>query len=166
MSNSSNKKFREIEKKILEYALEIGQRRSSEKITIINYYLFIYGSLTQKELKKLTNFSLGTISTHLNAMISVGMIEKQLIPGTHEYSYSFFYKPKSFASSGVDMALNAKAEAEQFFQGIQARLNKLKDKKGAEFLMGRINEYMDYLIYIQEIFSPFMKLKNKSKENE
>jgi len=163
MSDSSNKKFRELEKKILEYALEIGQRRSSEKITIINYYLFIYENLTQKELKKLTNFSIGTISTHLNAMISVGVIEKKLIPGTHEYSYSFFLKPKGFASSGVDMALNAKAEAEQFFQGIQARLKELKDKKGTEFLISRIEEYMDYLMYLQEIFSPFLKLKNKSE---
>ena len=162
MSNNFNQKFRNIEKKLLEYALEIGQRRGSEKITIINFYLFIYESLTQKELKKLTNFSIGTISTHLDAMISLGLIEKKLIPGTHKYSYSFIFKPKTFITSGIDIALNAKVEAEQFFQGIKARLEDLKDKKGAEFLMSRIEEYIDYLTMLLEVFSPFLKLKNKS----
>ena len=159
MSNSSNQKFRNIEKKLLDYALEIGQRRSSEKITMINFYLFIYESLTQEELKQLTNISIGTISTHLNAMISLGLIEKKLIPGTHKYIYSFTLKPKAYASSGIDIALNAKVEAEQFFQGIKAKLEELKDKKGAKFLMSRIEEYIDYLTKMQEIFSPFLKLK-------
>ncbi len=162
MSNNFNQKFRNIEKKVLDYALEIGQRRSSEKITMINFYLFMYESLTQKELKNLTNFSMGTISTHLNAMISLGLIEKKLISGTHKYTYSFILKPKTFASSGIDIALNAKSEAEQFFQGIKARLEDLKDKKGAEFLMNRIEEFIDYLTMMLEIFSPFLKLKNKS----
>ncbi|MFX0041316.1 MAG: hypothetical protein ACFE8L_00250 [Candidatus Hodarchaeota archaeon] len=161
MSSNFNQKFRNLEKTLLDYALEIGQRRSSEKITIINFYLFLYESLTQKELKKLTNFSIGTISTHLNAMISLGLIEKNLIPGTHKYTYSFILKPKAYASSGVDIALNAKAEAEQFFQGIKAKLDELKDKKGAKFLKGRIEEFIDYLTMIQTIFSPFLKLKKQ-----
>jgi len=122
----------------------------------------MYESLTQKELKSLTNFSIGTISIHLDAMISLGLIEKKLIPGTHKYSYSFIFKPKTFTSLGIDIALNAKVEAEQFFQGIKARLEDLKDKKGTEFLMGRIEEYIDYLTMMLEIFSPFLKLKNKS----
>ncbi len=99
-------------------------------------------------------------------MISLGLIEKKLIPGTHKYSYLFIFKPKAFASSGIDIALNAKVEAEHFFQGIKARLDELKDKKGAEFLMSRIEEYMDYLTMMQEIFSPFLKLQNNSEHNE
>jgi DNA-binding transcriptional regulator GbsR (MarR family) len=163
MSNNFKQKFRNIEKKLLDYALEIGQRRSSEKITIINFYLFMYESLTQKELKKLTNFSIGTISTHLNAMISLGLIEKNLIPGTHQYTYSFILKPKAYASSGIDIALNAKKEAEQFFQGIKAKLDELKVNKGAKFLKGRIEEFIDYLTMIQIIFSPFLKLKKQER---
>ena len=103
-----NEKLRKYEKKIVEFLLDIGKsKRVNPKISEIASYLFIHENLTQKELKELTGFSIGSISTFLSVMTGTGTFQKQLIPGTHAFMHSFSGKLEDLSTRGIEIALSS-----------------------------------------------------------
>jgi len=79
-------KLRKYEDRLVEILLHIAKsKRVTPKMSAIAAYLLIHGYLTQKELKELTGFSMGTISTFLSVMTGMGNFRKQRIAGTHTF---------------------------------------------------------------------------------
>ncbi|TFG21817.1 MAG: MarR family transcriptional regulator [Promethearchaeota archaeon] len=136
-------KIREYELQLINFALAIGERRGqSPIITNLLTYLLIHEQLTQKQLKQLTGFSIGSISTHLTAMMSMGFIDKRFIPGTHTNTYFLKIDLGPNLSNLKKMSLSYLNQAREFLKSKREDLNKIIDKKkeGLETILNRFNE--------------------------
>lgn len=153
--------LRKYEDKLVELLLDIAQqKRVNRKLSTITSYLLIHGGLTQKELKELTGFSMGTISTFLSVMVGAGnFFEKRLIPKTHTFVYSFSGKLGDLSIKGVEIAINSIISMEGFLRTTLLKLKKLDEqgKKGAKLLSERILELLDSFELYKEFFPDLVK---------
>lgn len=157
-----DEKLKAYEDKLVEFFTDIGkQKRVNPKFLIMSVYLIIHEKLTQKQLQKLTGFSLGTISTILSVMLGTGYYEKERIPGTHEYIYHYLGDIEDLTTKGIDNALKSFLESENFLKKKKEQLFELekKNKKGAAFLLNRIDELMS-------VFNVYRKMLPQMSENE
>ena len=96
-----SKHSKKIEREIVTFYKTIGKMVSlNSRATEIFAYLKIYDALTQEQLKQLTGFSLGNISTTLQSFLQTDIVYRQIIPGTHKNLYrikpervNFVYTP-------------------------------------------------------------------------
>ena len=161
-------KMREFEKQIVDAFVKIGEfRYLSPKISIIFTYLVIHGPLTQSDLKDLTGFSLGTISNTLNLMMSINLVDKKLITGTHTFEYHLFRGTTELMPQSSRFKLESVNEAKKFFEIIIEKVEKsdLKKQKGYALLLLRLREMLEFLkiwIRILEIQKEYIiQLKNE-----
>ncbi|MFX0082224.1 MAG: hypothetical protein ACFE94_10785 [Candidatus Hodarchaeota archaeon] len=175
--------LRKYEEELVEIILNISKsKRVNPKVARIACYLLIHGKLTQKELKELTGFSMGTISTYLSVMAGTGYFQKQRIEGTHTFEYSFSGELETLTTQAIEFAIKHIGSFEDFLKNKQKDLKKLieQSKVGAEHLSLRIEELLNsFEIYkivypydelpvekIQKKFSPksFECLKGEQKD--
>ncbi|MFX1436758.1 MAG: hypothetical protein ACFFAA_06035 [Promethearchaeota archaeon] len=157
-------KLRKYADKLVEFLMDIAEsKRVNPKISTISSFILLHEKLTQKELKELTGFSMGSISTFLTVMASTGAIEKERIPHTHTYRYSFSGKLEDLTTKGVEIALSSFISFEDYLKSKKKELDKLIDqsKKGAEHLKQRIEELLE-TFEIYEILFPI--ITNNSRE--
>lgn len=148
-------KIRIYEDKLIEIILDIGQsKRVNPKIATISCYLLIHGKLTQKEIKELTGFSMGTVSTYLSVMIGTGNYRKMRIPHTHTFVYSFSGKLEVLTTRAIEVVLSSLGPIEICLKNKKEILKKLikQNKKGAKHLSNRIEELLDSFEIYEKIF--------------
>jgi len=154
-SHLFDKKLREYEDKLVEILLELGQsKRTNPKMSAIACYLLIHGILTQKELKELTGFSMGTISTYLSVMLGTGNFQKIRIPHTHAFMYSFSGELEALTTRAVEFALSSLSSLEIYLKNKKKILTKLIEKSmnGAKHLSERIEELIESFEKYKKIF--------------
>jgi len=148
-------KLRKFEDKMVDFIVDIGTRkRINPKMLQISSYLLIHGSLTQKELQELTGFSMGTISTYLSAIVGVGGFQKERIPKTHTFRYSYSGNLEEMTTRGIDVMISTLTSMGVYLNGKKKELKKLmeQNKKGAEHLSQRIDELLDIFEFYKQIF--------------
>lgn len=158
-------KLRKYENKLVEFLLDIAQsKRVNPKISMISSYLLIHESLTQKELKKLTGFSMGSISTILSVMTGTGTFQKERIPHTHTFTYSFTGKLEDLTTRGIEIALSTFGPLETYLKNKKEELIKFieQSKKGAQHLSNRIDELLE-TFEIYKIIFPIL-IENSTNE--
>ncbi len=144
------------EEKLVEIILNISSsKRVNPKVATIACYLFIHEKLTQKELKELTGFSMGTISTYLSVMASTGYFIKQRIEGTHTFEYSFSGELNVLTTEAIDFAIKNIGLLEKFLKNKKKELQELikQSKRGATQLSLRIEELIDSFEIYKKIFN-------------
>ncbi|MFW9895513.1 MAG: hypothetical protein ACFFD7_06895 [Candidatus Thorarchaeota archaeon] len=157
LRNLFSEKLRNYEEILVEFLLDIARsKRVNPKISEISSYLLIHGKLTQKELKELTGFSMGSISTLLSVMTGTGTFEKERIPHTHTFRYYFSGNLEDLTIKGFEIALSSFAALETYFKNKQKELIKLSEesKRGARHLLERLRE----LLEIFEIYKFLYKI--------
>lgn len=158
-------KLRKYEDKIVEFLLDIAKsKRVNPKISTISSYLLIHGKLTQKELKELTGFSMGSISTLLSVMTGTGAFQKERIPHTHTFMYSFPGKLENLTTKGIEIALSTFGPLETYLKNRKKELKKLTEqsKEGAEHLLQRIDELLETF----EIYKILFPMMTRNSTNE
>jgi DNA-binding transcriptional regulator GbsR (MarR family) len=82
--------LRRIEQDIVDFFAEKSPQYTGRNpiIATILAYFYTRKQLTQKELRTLTKFSAGTISTALRQLVEMNFIKKELIAGTHKHIYT------------------------------------------------------------------------------
>ncbi|MFX1390770.1 MAG: hypothetical protein ACFE9Z_11955 [Promethearchaeota archaeon] len=153
-----NEKLQKYEDKLVEFILDIANiKKVNPKISTISAYLLIHKKLTQKELKKLTSFSIGSISTFLSVMIGTGVYTKERIKNTHTYTYSFLGKLEDLTTKGIEIALSSFDSLESYLKIKKNELRKLNgdSKAGAELVLNRINELLE-VFEIYKVIFPIM----------
>lgn len=156
-------KIQEFEKDIVQISLEIGKQRGQNPfITKILTYLLIHTQLTQKQLKELTGCSIGSISTHLAALISIGFVEKKLIPGTHTNIYLLKIDLGQNISTLMKISMNYIKQAQDFLKSKKNELKKKVEQKKNAFqpILVRVEE----LEYVIGIYIHFLNQIITSKE--
>ena len=162
-----DEKLRKYEEKLVSFFTDIGeQKRVNPKFLKMSAYLFIHKKLTQKQLKELTGFSSGTISTFLSVMLGTGFFEKKMIPGTHTCIYRYKADLEDLTLNGLNTALKSFVESETFLKNKFKMLKNLikHEKKGASHLSQRIEEILDIFIFYKELFPKMVE--NKLGEEE
>ena len=154
MSNNEEKnksylfddKLQTYEQKVKDFLLDIAaHKRANPKLALISANLLLHGNLTQHQLKELTGFSIGSISTYLTVMMGIGAVEKRLIPGTHKYTYSITGEIENMFSLGYDIFLKTVSNSEPFLKSMKEKLRKLIDnnKKGAKQVYVAIEDLLN-----------------------
>ncbi|MFX0003721.1 MAG: winged helix-turn-helix transcriptional regulator [Promethearchaeota archaeon] len=145
--------IQEIEKKLIKFMVNLAQNSSpiSPKLTEILGYLLLHGQLTQAQLVELTGFSIGTISSNLNQMISLNIVRKELIPKTRTYKYIFLGGKGSIESQASYMKLEIISAAINFFKQKIEELKKFREEMGFELLYERINALLKYFQWHKKI---------------
>jgi len=149
-------KLRKYEDKLVEILLDIGQsKRANPKIAAISCHLLIHGKLTQKEIKELTGFSMGTVSTYLSVMTGTEHFQKQRIDGTHTFTYSLSGKLEVLTTRALEIAVGSLDSIEIYLKNKIETLKKLvgQSKKGAKQLSQRIDELIESFEIYKKIFS-------------
>jgi len=144
--------IRDIEKKLIKLLIEIGKDSPlSSKLTEILGYLLFHGQLTQAQLAKLTGFSLGTISSYLNQMISLKIVQKELIPKTRTYKYTFLGGKGSIEMQASYMKLDTISNSISFFKEKIAELMKMQTEEGCDILLERLKTMLKYFKWHKKI---------------
>lgn len=139
-------KIKEYENRLIDFFVKAGQLKGQSQSfsTIIGYFL-IHKNLTQAQVKELTGFSKGSVSTNLNNLENIGFLKKKLIKGTRKYLYSFGGSMSQLSSNTGAFKKEINQMATQFFQSKIEELNNYKNKNGYKLLSKRLNGVMKFL---------------------
>ncbi len=144
--------IQEIEKELIKIIVDLGSNSPlSPKLTEILGYLLLHGELTQAQLKKLTGFSIGTISSHLNQMIGLNIVRKQLIPKTRTYKYIFLGGKGSIEMQASFMKVETVSASINFFEQKHNELMKLENEKGYELLLERVESMLKFFQWHKKV---------------
>jgi DNA-binding transcriptional regulator GbsR (MarR family) len=146
--------------------LDSGRAKSVDpNLQLILGYIGIHKKLTQKQLKDLTGLSAGTISKKLRDILNLGVIRKEMIPKSNEYLY--FNAPEAYGDT-ADTTLEEFMKINEYLKEKLNEIQKLKRKKGAEFLFERITGLTKTFQTVQNIWSDiefiFTQKKNNTKQ--
>ncbi len=150
-----NEKIQEYERKIVNLLVEVGKKRGDTAVfsSIVVYLLIHKDGLTQQQLKELTGFSIGSISTTLASMDETGVIKKSLIKGLRTYLYSLGENLGPIASNIKYVKIEVNRKTMEFIRSKIEELNNLpeQNKNGSKLLLNRINELIKFLKVREQI---------------
>ncbi|MFX1572072.1 MAG: MarR family transcriptional regulator [Promethearchaeota archaeon] len=155
--------IRELEKNLIKLIVDLGNVGPlSPKFVEILGYLMIHGHLTQSQLSKLTEFSIGTISSNLNQMLALNLVRKELIPKTRTYHYIFLGEKGNLEMEASFMKTEVINSVIAFFDEKLNELMKFDDEQGFDLLNERINAMLTFFHWHKNVIErKFALLKNK-----
>jgi DNA-binding transcriptional regulator GbsR (MarR family) len=140
--------YKEVEEQIADFYIKIAEKgQINLKLSKIFAYFKIYDSLTQKQIKELTGFSTGFISTALKSFLHSTIVTRNFIPKTHTKIYTINNEHVFTIVTPREQVNRNNAEHEKFIIKLQTKLEKLKGKYPLEskFLFRRLNGIRNYL---------------------
>ncbi|MFX1417768.1 MAG: hypothetical protein ACFE9N_02480 [Promethearchaeota archaeon] len=144
-------KIKEYEQILIDFVLDSGRAKSVDpNLQLVLGYIGIHKRLTQKQLKDLTGLSTGTISKKLRDILALGVAKKERISKTNEYLY--INTPETYGDI-ADTTFEDFRKINEFLERKIIELEKLKDKKGAEFLAKRLKGLIKTFETVQNIWS-------------
>jgi DNA-binding transcriptional regulator GbsR (MarR family) len=162
-------KVREYEKKLINLLNKAGKSKGLKPvyIALIGYLLIHENGLTQQQLKELSGFSIGSVSTTLNTLEGLGAIKKNLIKGKRTYIYSFGGNISEITSNIGVLKREINDNATDF---IQLKINELREifdesKLGYNIIMRRMTDMVNFLEIRRKIIKK-IEIEFKKKLNE
>ena len=145
--------LQKIEKKLIKFMIDLVGASSplSPKLTEILGYLLLHGELTQAQLVELTGFSIGTVSSHLNQMIGLNIVRKELIPKARTYKYIFLSGRGSIESQASFMKLEIIGTTINFLKQKLEDLEQFRGELGFDLLEERIRALYNYFSWHKTI---------------
>jgi DNA-binding transcriptional regulator GbsR (MarR family) len=87
-NQTAQQKLQKIENKLLDILTNLSFLKGRQpKTSKIIGLIYLHRNITQKKLRELTGYSLGTISTNLQSLERMGIIRKRQETQTREYNY-------------------------------------------------------------------------------
>ncbi len=143
-----SKQSKEIEREIVTFYKTVGKMVNlNSRATEIFAYLKIYDALSQEQLKQLTGFSLGTISTTLQSFLQTDIIGRKMIPKTHKNLYRIKPERVNFVYTPSTQIVEDLEKLDSFIVEQQTELQKLESRYPIEikFLHMRLNSLRNYI---------------------
>ena len=147
---------KKLERELVTFYKNIGNMIDlNPKRTEIFAYLKIYDTLTQAQLKQLTGFSLGTISTTLQLFQQTNIVNREMIPGTHKNLYTIKSMKASFIYTPFRLLVEDLERLDSAIIEKQTQLEEKEKKYPAEteFLHLRLNGFRNYIEVQRRQFS-------------
>ena len=158
--------LKDIENKLADIITSLSHLKGrTTKHSKITAHIYIHKKATQKQLRELTGYSLGTISTTLQSLEKMGIINKTQDPKTREYNYELEGTIAQPGSRSVGNIFEYFAQQKKFLKEIKVKLNQphLSNKKGYENLNQFINKMTEVFPAIEKATQKI--LTQLSKEN-
>jgi DNA-binding transcriptional regulator GbsR (MarR family) len=143
-----SKQSKKIEREFVTFYKTVGKMVDlNPRMTEIFAYLKIYDALTQKQLKQLTGFSLGTISTTLQLFLQTDIIGREIIPKTHKNLYWIKPEKVNFVYTPSSRIIEDFERLDSYIVEKQAELEEIRQKYPIEtqFLYLRLNGLRNYI---------------------
>lgn len=159
-------KIKEFEQSMIDAYLEyFGTSKFHPKSSRIICIFMIHKKLTQKQLRDLTGYSLGTISNYLSILERKNFIQKITLEGTRKHLY---YMPGSliqYINTLRENTLIGNQKALSFFNNLKKGLEKFQNKNinGYNWIKMRINELLKYL-KVRNAFYKIYSIDPESKK--
>ncbi|TFG26432.1 hypothetical protein EU527_19750, partial [Candidatus Thorarchaeota archaeon] len=145
---SLSRQSKKIERKLVTFYKTVGEMVSlNPRATEIFAYFKIYDALTQEQLKRLTGFSLGTISSTLQIFLQTDIINRQFIPGTHKNLYRIRPERVQFVYTPSTRILEDLERLDSYIVKKQVELQGLESKypTHTQFILRRLNSLRNYV---------------------
>ena len=138
---------KKIERELVAFYRTIGRMVSlNPKATEIFAYLKIYDVLSQEQLKQLTAFSSGTISTILQSFLQLDIISRRMLPKTHKNLYKIRSERVNFVYTPSTQIIEDLEKLDSYIVEKQSELQEIQSKHPieVEFLHRRLNSLRNY----------------------
>jgi len=156
--NLIEKKLRTVEKRLVDLLTNAGYLKGrSRKFSKITAHIYIHREVTQRLLRKLTGYSLGTISTALQTLEKQGVIHKHSHPDTREYHYELDGTISQTLFRSLIDVQRYLSQLKEFSQRIEAKLSHphLTEKKGYENIRQFLDEFNAVIPAHERVFQRF-----------
>jgi DNA-binding transcriptional regulator GbsR (MarR family) len=144
--STAKQKLKEIENRIADIITNLSFLKGRQpKISKIIALTYLHRRTTQKQLRELTGYSLGTISNALQSLEKMGIIRKTQDPQTREYNYELEGTIAQPGSRSVTNIFEYFSQQKIFLKKIKTKLAQqhLSNKKGYEELSEFVNKMED-----------------------
>lgn len=127
--------LKDVENRLVEILTRLGYLKGrSSKSAKVTAYILVRREATQKLLRELTGYSLGTISTTLQSLEKIGFVHKHRDPESRGYRYKL---DEALAQAGSRSMINLFeyfSQLKEFLQEIKSKLDQshLSDRRGFE----------------------------------
>jgi DNA-binding transcriptional regulator GbsR (MarR family) len=157
-------KIRDYEKTLIKFFIDIGKNKDTPaKIQEILGYLIIHDKLSQSNLKELTGYSTGTISTTLGSLIELGVVQKERIAGSNKYLYSMIGDLQKIFETSSDVSIEQFTIISKYIEGKLNELEEYKDQEGYENLSTQINVVLEGYKKVMKITPTMTKVLSNKK---
>jgi len=137
-------KIRDYERTLIKFFIDIGKNKDTpSKIQEILGYLIIHNKLTQANLKELTGYSAGTISTILGNLIELGVVQKERIAMSNKYIYSMIGDLPQIFERSSDVSIEQFTIITKFLNDKLNELEEFRAEDGYSNLRTQINVLLD-----------------------
>ena len=152
-------KIKDYEKTLIKFFVDIGRNKDSPaKVQEILGYLIIHDKLCQSDLKELTGYSTGTISTTLSNLFKLGVVQKEKIASSNKCLYSMIGDlPKIFETSS-EVSIEQFIEISKFIKEKQSELSKFRNEEGYSTLFAQLNVLLDGFNKVMKIAPSLTKV--------
>lgn len=134
-NQTAQQKLQKIENKLLDILTNLSFLKGRQpKTSKIIGLIYIHRNITQKKLRELTGYSLGTISTNLQSLERMGIIRKRQETQTREYNYDLDGTIAQPGSRSVTNIYEYFSQQKEFIKQTKTELAQphLSSKKGYE----------------------------------
>lgn len=159
------RRLREIESELVQIITNMGYLKGrSNKIAEIASYITIRKEVTQRLIRELTGYSLGSVSSTLQSLENMGLVKKQKDPKSREYLYIYdqhYAEPQSRSLGNIFEYFD---QLKRFLAGIEERLNQpgFKEKNGHDSIKSFVENMKALFEGVGEALSAFAQ---KQKRN-
>lgn len=160
-------KFRTIEKKLVDILTKLGYLKGrSSKTSGITACIYVRQEVTQKLLRELTGYSLGTISTALQRLENLGVVRKHPDPDTREYHYELDRTISQTGSRSMTGVQQYFSQMKEFFRGIEAKLSRphLSKKQGYKNIRQFLDEMNVLIPAYEAVMQKFLTMASDIKQ--
>ena len=152
-------KIRDYEKTLIRFFIDIGKNKDTpSKVQEILGYLIIHNKMSQSNLKELTGYSTGTISTTLGNLIELGVVKKERIATSNMYQYSMIGDLLKIFETSSDVSIEQFTLINKFVESKLSELEEFKDKDGYKNLHTQINVLLDGYNKVMKIVPSMTKV--------
>ncbi|MBN2152524.1 MAG: hypothetical protein JW839_13815 [Candidatus Lokiarchaeota archaeon] len=155
----------EIEREIVDFFYTTGATEATRNpiLTSITAFLYTRQSLTQREARSLSGFSTGAVSQALNQLLSMGLVSKKRIPGTHEYVYTLGSFQDAM-SSFITAYSRRVRRAERGFTEIRDELESRREELATQPRYGQMLDLVNQFARMFHVFSDLDVLVERELE--
>jgi DNA-binding transcriptional regulator GbsR (MarR family) len=162
-------KLRDIENQLVEIITSMGQLKGrSDKMAKLAACITIRGEVTQKLLREITGYSLGTVSSSLQILEKMGFVSKYKDSNSREYLYRYEESYAQSQSRSIMNVLEYFRELDEFLKQMDDKLDKphLKGKEGYENITEFIENMRRLFPAVEEALSKFSGPAEKGSQDK
>lgn len=166
---SPEQQLREIESELVQIITSMGNLKGrSNKIAEIAAYITIRKEVTQRLVRELTGYSLGSVSSILQSLEHMGLVKKHKGSKTREYLYIFDQNYAVPESRSLGNFFEYLDQLKRFLAGIEERLNQpgFKEKKGYDSIESFVENMKALFKGVREALSAFVEEQERSAKGK